>query len=158
MSAHPFSTAFEARQFAEAGNATITLRSKATDTRFTYRIQAPHHEGNEGTNSGRNVGSEFRFVKLLTGADNENSYSYLGYIRRGVFFHGGGKTKIGQDAPSALAFAWAWRKLQQGELPDNLEIWHEGRCGRCHRKLTVPSSIASGFGPECSSYYATEAA
>jgi len=30
-----------------------------------------------------------------------------------------------------------------------LEIWHEGRCGRCNRKLTVPASIALGIGPEC---------
>src|SRR5688572_9450320 len=132
ISAAPFTTAAAARQFAEAGNATITLRSKATDARFTYRIQAPHYEGKEGTNAARNINSELRFVKLLIGSDNENSYAYLGFIRRGVFFHGGGKTKIGQDAPSALAFAWAWRKLQQDELPDNLEIWHEGRCGRCH--------------------------
>jgi hypothetical protein len=31
----------------------------------------------------------------------------------------------------------------------NLEIWHEGRCGRCGRKLTVPESIHNGYGPEC---------
>jgi hypothetical protein len=27
---------------------------------------------------------------------------------------------------------------------------HEGKCGRCGRLLTVPSSIESGIGPECS--------
>ena len=27
--------------------------------------------------------------------------------------------------------------------------WHEGRCGRCGRKLTVPESIEAGYGPEC---------
>lgn len=30
-----------------------------------------------------------------------------------------------------------------------LQVWHEGRCGRCGRKLTVPSSIETGLGPEC---------
>lgn len=30
-----------------------------------------------------------------------------------------------------------------------VEIWHEGKCGRCGRQLTVPESIESGFGPEC---------
>lgn len=150
MERAPFTTAEQSRQFMNAGNATVTLRSKTTDTRFTYRIQAPHFPGNEGTNSARDVNNDMRFVKVLTGADNENSYSYLGFIRRGVFFHGGTKSRVGRDAPSAKAFAWAWKMLAQDVLPDTLEIWHEGRCGRCQRKLTVPSSIASGFGPECS--------
>lgn len=152
MNAHPFQTAAEARQFAMAGRAAITLRSKTTDARFTYKIEAPHVPGNEGTNAARDVGSPTRFVKVLTGSDNERSYSYLGYIRRGVFFHGGSKARVGVDAPSAKGFAWAWQKLQQDTIPENLEVWHEGRCGRCNRKLTVPSSIASGFGPECAQY------
>ena len=33
-----------------------------------------------------------------------------------------------------------------------LEVWHEGRCGRCNRALTVPESIASGIGPECAKH------
>jgi len=31
-------------------------------------------------------------------------------------------------------------------------VFHEGACGRCGRTLTVPESIASGFGPECIRY------
>lgn len=145
----PFTTAAAARAFAMAGRATITLRSLITDARFTYKIEAPHFPGNEGTNAARDVSQPTRFVKVLTGADNETSYSYLGYIRRGVFFHGGSKARVGADAPSARAFAWTWKRLQQDTLPTSAEIWHEGKCGRCARKLTVPSSIASGFGPEC---------
>lgn len=143
---HPnlFDTAEQARRFMRAGNATVTLRSKATDTRFTYKIQAP------AENDRRNCQSDMRFVKVLTGSDNDNSYAYLGYIRRDVFFHGGHKTRIGADAPSALAFSWTWRQLACGVLPDRvLEIWHGGRCGMCGRKLTVPSSIAAGIGPDC---------
>lgn len=30
-----------------------------------------------------------------------------------------------------------------------IEVWHEGRCGRCARRLTVPESILIGIGPEC---------
>jgi len=136
-------TAEQARSFAQAGNATLTLVSKTTGTRFTYKVQAPIE------NDVRQLSSQMRFVKVLTGADNESSYSYLGYIRRGVFLHGGAKARVGYDAPSARAFAWAWKSLAQDAIPAALEIWHEGRCGRCARKLTVPSSIASGFGPEC---------
>lgn len=143
MQPNLFTTAADARAFAQAGNATLTLRSKTTGTRFTYKIQAPIE------NDVRQLNSAMRFVKVLTGADNENSYSYLGYIRRGVFFHGGAKAKVGRETPSAMAFIWTWMKLQQDVLPESVEIWHEGRCGRCARKLTVPASIATGFGPEC---------
>ena len=93
------------------------------------------------------------FVSLLNGQDNESSYMYLGYIRTSqagpVYFHGHRKSKIGEDAPSAKAFEWMWRRIVVDLLPSSLDIWHEGRCGRCARLLTVPESIASGFGPEC---------
>lgn len=29
------------------------------------------------------------------------------------------------------------------------DVHHEGQCGRCGRKLTVPESIEHGIGPEC---------
>ncbi|MGQ4872128.1 MAG: DUF6011 domain-containing protein, partial [Candidatus Thorarchaeota archaeon] len=32
-------------------------------------------------------------------------------------------------------------------LPEKVRIWHEGKCGRCGRRLTVPESIESGYGP-----------
>lgn len=147
-----FTSAAAARAFAQAGNSTVTLRSKATDVRFTYKLQAPHRPGSEGTNAARDTNSDMRFVKVLNGSDNETSYAYMGFIRRGVFFHGGNKARVGYDAPSAKAFAWAWKMLQMDALPQTLEVWHEGRCGRCARKLTVPSSIASGFGPECAQH------
>ena len=34
-------------------------------------------------------------------------------------------------------------------LPKTVEVWHEGICGRCGRKLTVPESVERGLGPEC---------
>jgi hypothetical protein len=135
----------QARNFVQAGNATVTLRSLKSGSHFTYKVQAPFAK--DGTS--RDLASDFRFVKVLTGSDNENNYSYLGYIRRGVFFHGGHKARISYDTPSAKAFTWTWKNIASGSLPPVLEVWHEGRCGRCGRKLTVPSSIASGFGPEC---------
>lgn len=131
-----FTTAADARAFMAAGKATVTLRSKATGARFTYKIKASQ-DGN------------IHFVSVLSGPDNENTYSYFGYIRRGVFFHGGAKARAGLDAPCVRAFSWTWGRLQVDRLPSEVEIWHEGRCGRCNRKLTVPASIANGIGPEC---------
>lgn len=131
-----FTSAADARAFMAAGKATVTLQSKTTGVRFTYKIKSSQ-DGN------------IHFVSLMTGPDNENHFAYFGYIRRGVFFHGGHKAKVGADVPSVRGFANVWRTLQQDALPDWCDVWHEGRCGRCNRKLTVPSSIEAGIGPEC---------
>ena len=148
VSPNRFTTAIAARQFIVAGKATVTLVSVKTGRRFTYRVtRARNRETGELSPDGT------CFVGVLTGQDNESAYSYLGRIAgNGVFWHGRKTPKpgdIGRDAPSAVAFSWAWQKLVSDILPDTLHVWHEGRCGRCGRKLTVPESIASGFGPEC---------
>jgi len=132
-------TAQDAVAFMLAGKSTVTIVSGKTGARFTYRISA--------TPDG-----SAHFVGLLTGPDNSADYKYLGRISRGIFWCGRKVPRPGditRDAPSAKAFDWSWRAIARGAMPAHLEIWHEGRCGRCGRKLTVPSSIAHGFGPEC---------
>ncbi len=130
-------SADDALTFIRAGNAKFTVRSKATGTRFTFRVKTSDDE-------------RMRFVAVLNGPDNETSYQYIGHIQIGreIFWHGK-KSKIGADAPCVVAFGWVWRQLNAGKSPEQLEVWHEACCGRCGRTLTVPESIASGFGPEC---------
>lgn len=134
--AHRISDPAFVREFMLAGNAVFTLRSKRTGTRFTYRIRKPD-EGKP------------HFVGVLTGVDNHSSYTFLGSIFRETEYRLGQRSKIAFDAPSARAFSWFWKALSRNVLHPKLEVWHEGTCGRCGRKLTVPESIASGLGPEC---------
>lgn len=123
--------------FMMAGNSTITLRSERTGSRFTYKIKQ--------SGDGR-----VWFVNLLRGPDNESDYIYIGIVDTEWVFRRGQKSKVSADAPSAKAFNWTMQHLVQKQaIPDNLEIWHEGRCGRCGRKLTVPESVERGIGPEC---------
>jgi hypothetical protein len=134
------------QQFVLAGRAKFTLVSKATGARFTFRVSVPK-DLEPGVDP-------IHFVSLLTGADNESAYSYFGYVKRGVFYHGRAKAKVAETAPSCKAFVWFFRMLITQQIKPLLdagkvEFWHEGACGRCGRTLTVPSSIASGFGPEC---------
>jgi hypothetical protein len=132
-------TAANALAFMRGGKAIVTLVSVKTGTRFTYRISAAED-------------NDTLFVGVLTGPDNGADYRYLGRVARGIFWAGRKVPKandISPDAPSAKAFAWVWRTLSRGELPESREIYHEGRCGRCARRLTVPASIEAGFGPEC---------
>lgn len=124
------------RTFALAGKARFTLRSKRTGVRFTFKVTqkgegAPH------------------FVSLLTGSNNEADYAFLGTVFEGKTFKLSPKSRIGAGAPSAKAFAWLWLGLGQGVLSEQVEVWHEGRCGRCNRLLTTPESVERGLGPEC---------
>ena len=118
-----------------AGNATVTIRSTKTDTRFTYRV----------TRSKPRIGQmPVWFVALLRGPVNTDDYTYIGTL----FAHGFRTTrasKITDTAPSFVAFKWL---AEHWEDP-RVEVWHEGRCGRCGRVLTVPESIESGLGPTC---------
>jgi len=142
-----FTTAQQALQFIFAGNAYFTLRSRATGNRFTYRVATPKRA--------RAKNEEFWYLSLLNGPDNDHNYSYManlkGRPRPGLKprFWQTDKCRVGPDAPATKAFLWTLERLVAGRLPDNLEVWHEARCGRCGRRLTVPESIASGIGPEC---------
>jgi hypothetical protein len=120
-----------------AGNAIVTVVSQATGTRFTYRIAAKKNvkEGDDTVH----------FVSLLNGPENTRDYTFLGTIFAGKRYHHGKKSPIGEDAPSARAFAWLWRNLDS----DECELWHSGKCGRCGRLLTDPASIERGLGPKC---------
>lgn len=140
MERHRLKTIDAVREFALAGNATLTLVSTATGARFTFRVRR------------RDVTTPY-FVSLLRGPDNNLDYQYLGCVKEidgSMHYHHGIKSRIGRDAPSARAFTWFWQRVRDGRLPQSLEIWHEGKCGRCGRKLTVPESLARGIGPECS--------
>jgi len=127
------------QKFLTGGNATVTIVNPETGNRFTYKIRQKDNDGAK---------TPF-FVSVLSGQDNESDFSYIGFIRDGDFIHGGRKARAGSGAPSVRAFSWFWRNRQN---PSPAEVWHEGRCGRCGRKLTVPESIEDGFGPTCKNF------
>ena len=132
------------RQFIFAGNATFTVRSKKTGTRYTFKATRP-----DTTTEGKRP----TWIKLLNGAQNETDYTFLGTVwgETSLTYNHSTKSRVRLDAPSVIALRWVLRALDKGDdkLFDQCEVWHEGRCGRCGRKLTVPTSIESGFGPEC---------
>lgn len=119
------------KAYALAGCATLTIRSTKTDARFTYKVQL--------SDDGKR-----HFVKLLRGQDNTSDYTYLGQVRDGRFSLTQA-SKAGANAPSVVAFNWLVGHWEDPQV----EVWHEGSCGRCGRKLTVPESIESGIGPTC---------
>lgn len=140
-----FENAKDALQFIMSGKAIFTVVSKKTGKRYTYKVERSAIDKRE-----KRTDNGFRFVKVMTGSDNETSYGYLGLIRGGVFEHGK-KSRIPMTDGSSVGLTWVLDQLHRGVIPaDKVEIWHEGRCGKCGKRLTVPASIASGIGPECS--------
>lgn len=131
--------------FITGGNATFTIRSLKTGTRFTYKVTAPADKDKDA--------STIYFVSTMTGSDNESNFSYIGFIKQqgGVWrFFYGNKARLSNTATCVVAFEWAFNRIiSPGVSTDKIEVWHEGCCCRCGRKLTVPESIETGIGPEC---------
>jgi hypothetical protein len=130
----------DAQRFIFAGNAIVTLRSVKTGTRFTYKIAKKEEEGK----------NDVFFVNLLSGPDNTSDYIYLGcFWGRDRAWRHDKKERVAYDAPSAAAWRFFIKQLDGLSFHEALEVWHEGRCCRCGRLLTVPESVKYGIGPEC---------
>lgn len=132
-----------ALSFITAGNAYFTVRSQKSGVRYTYRVSLAKPQPGYEHWTGHSY-----FVALLTGPENTADYQYLGMIRDNVF-RLTRASKMNNTATPVKAFRWVWDHLIRRELPPQTELWHQGRCGRCGRTLTVPESIAAGIGPEC---------
>jgi len=118
-----------------AGNATFTIRNPNTGNRFTYKVRAPRNQPE----------ASVRFVSVLRGPENTRDYCYIGYIKNNRFVYGGRKASVNPEAPSVRAFNWFFHNPQSPKI----EVYHEGKCGKCGRALTVPSSVTMGLGPHC---------
>ena len=125
--------------FVTGGNATFTLVSLKTNTRYTFRVRRAKHD------------ADMFFVSTLVGPNNDDDYAYLGYFIKTP--KGPGALRAGKkgnaDDVRFRALRWFLIAVGTDVFPPLVEFWHEGRCGRCNRRLTDPASIAIGLGPEC---------
>ena len=127
---------FDARAFITAGRATFTLEGR--DARYTFRVNRSEDGG-------------AYFVSLLTGPDNTADYTYVGLLAIGSgYLHLTRKSTYTPKSTPVIALRWALPIVWRGDtLPTPARLMHIGKCGRCGRALTVPSSIDAGIGPEC---------
>jgi hypothetical protein len=123
----------KAIDFLLGGKSIFTFVNTKTENRFTFKVK-------------KHKTDDVFFVSVLT---NPEVYQFVGSLKNKAFTHSR-KSKISKDAQSVRVFDYVFSNLCKGTLPEFIEIWHEGKCGKCGRTLTVPSSIESGFGPECS--------
>lgn len=133
-------TAANAHRYITSGHAAVTVVSVSTGNRYTYRV-------------GRQRPTQPWFVKVMFGPDNTGDFAYMGHFfsDRGVYTPGRypAKTNITPEDVRQRVFGRLWRAILLGSLPPEVELWHEGTCGRCGRPLTVPESVAQGLGPDC---------
>lgn len=123
--------------FVLGGNATVTVQSGKTGKHFTYRIK--RHKDDK----------DLYFVRLLV--EGSDTYRYIAcYYSDRKYLH---LAEPWRDAAylswpaSVRAIKFLFEKLESP--PEQLLVYHEGRCARCGRPLTTPESIKRGFGPEC---------
>lgn len=122
----------DAMNFILAGNSLFTVKNIKSEKRFTFKV-TKHKKDN------------IYFVRILT---NPNIYEFIGTLKDDSYKHSL-KSKISSSAQSVIVFNYIINRLLTNTLPDIIEIWHEGKCGKCGRSLTDPDSIQMGFGPFC---------
>ena len=122
----------KALDFILGGNALFTIKNPKTNNRFTYKVK-------------KHKIQDLFFVQVLTGPD---IFEYFGLIKNSNFRHSQ-KSRISDEAQSVKVFDFLITKLQNNNLLDFIEIWHEGKCCKCGRTLTDPTSIELGIGPQC---------
>lgn len=153
-------------RFVQGGKATITVLNTKTGTRFTFMVSCKREKQPKRGVAGKRISPYF--VKLMTGSDNVVHYTYIGYVNPGRSFSASNKPVPANVAAKVqagkAAWDWFWSVLNGRNNSDGsvrsktladypVEVWHEGRCGCCGRKLTVPESIENGIGPICAGWY-----
>ncbi len=125
-------------KFFTGGNATFTV-DNGQGVHYTFKIRQP-----KGDNKPH-------FAMLLTGPCNETAYTYVGVFNPADFsIRLTRNSKYTDDTTPVKVLRWALKHVVTDKLlPAGYTIHHEGKCGCCGRKLTVPESIKRGIGPEC---------
>ena len=143
----PLATWEAVRAFIWAGNARFTLRSLKTGLHFTYRVRVKKADVGVTADTATTY-----FVEVLRGPDNTSHFSYAGVMRKPGTFWITQASRVLRTSSSVKALVWFLDAMthEHSVLGKPLEVWHEGRCCKCGRVLTVPQSIMDGVGPECS--------
>jgi len=118
-------------------NGTYTVLSKATGEHRTFRIRTQRENAEFAAGE--------RIVALLVGSDNEHDYQSFGFVKDD------GRIVVWKRHRGGMfdKLARMLEHLGEHEQAGRVEVYLEGRCRRCNRRLTHPESIRSGIGPEC---------
>lgn len=102
----------------------------------TLRIHTPK----QGNLAGK------RIAAFLRGADNDGDYTGFAFVNDNGTFNVWKRFRDNTDLRMALGALCQPERAAEAGLAYALE---SGNCYRCGRKLTVPTSIHNGLGPDC---------
>jgi hypothetical protein len=114
-----------------AGKALFTIENKETQSRYTYKIIV-----DKKRNSIYHIGVMYKYDKFM----------YVGMLST---YNNKIYPAISNKAKSYIVINWLYANLKQNLLPEQINIYHHSKCGKCGRTLTLPSSILDGIGEEC---------
>lgn len=141
--------------FIKAGHAIFTVYFRNAGKHFTFRIAKSKKKDSP------------LFVSLLTGSNNEASYTYVGLLTdySNTLALRGQKMSAEADSMKALAFLLGrlttarrngYTNGWERATPAHVEFLHMGACGRCGRTLTTPESLHTGLGAYCAKIMGVE--
>ena len=138
------------KAFILAGRAMFTV-ANPTGERYTIRVSKVDND--PSSRWYRADQPSTWFVGLLTGPNNDTDYTYVGMLSpttgQVILTR---KSPYSADSKVYKVVQWAIKLVLTGKsIPNGYSLLHSGKCGRCGRTLTVPSSIETGLGPECAS-------
>jgi hypothetical protein len=140
------------KQFILAGRSIFTIElpvsfqiKKNLKSHYTFRVVYKAAEGKW---------NETWFVEYLTGADNTRDYTYLGLLNpENGQVRITAKSRLNNDNIIIKLLNRTLNLIWENDISPMLEkgfdVHHEGKCGRCGRPLTTPTSIKTGFGSDC---------
>lgn len=125
-------------------NAIFTLEKD--DIHRTYMVNKPKN-------------GDIVFVRLLTGKDNSDfhHYTYIGLLIDEPYlsFKAKKQQNWGLDTDKVSVSVYLMNTLvdnllRNPKFEESLpHFYHEGKCSKCGKKLTVPASIERGMGAIC---------
>jgi len=122
-------------------NGTFTVQNRVTGEHRTFRIRTQKEDASFAPGK--------RTVALMTGSDNESSYTGFAFVTEdGLAVWSSKRSTGGYVAYAALL----WSLAVDGafsQYAEKYSLTASKKCIRCNRKLTTPESLASGIGPEC---------
>lgn len=121
-------------KFMFAGNSTFTIVEG--DHHYSYKIYR------------KKTTDDVKIYHLYLKKSNKGTYSgYFKIVDNRLTFKHSSKYDIPVDNEQLKILLDTIHS--RNALPENIKVYHSGRCGCCGRTLTDPESMERGFGREC---------
>ena len=136
-----------ALKYVLSGSSEFKLVSGKTSREIFYRVTRK-----SAACTGSN--NDNQFIYWLYSGESYDSLKYLGSIyfnkNQNCFEFARGKLGVGNKySVEVKAILYFMNRIYSGKFNTNIEIYHNGNCGKCGKKLRNVMSINTGLDPDC---------